>query len=329
MQSGISASSELQSALKSLLSTPSQRALLATISKETIIPLDIVSSSSSDFVTDLEALNPHLKPNEAFYIFLRNDTSPNSGSGPGSLTAVTYVPNAAPVRQKMLFASSRLQLLRDLGSEHFSESVFCTEPSDLTPAGWAKHLAHGEAKNPLTEEEKALEGIREAEALESGGTRGRSLAQGGRIATRVGDDVVSALSSLSSDSHNLVVLGIDVPTETVNLISISSTSVDALSSTISSSEPQFSFYKYSDPDQSIIFISSCPSGAKIKARMLYAASRSNVMSLAEQDAGLKVAKKIEVAGPEEITRGAIEEEFGEREVVEKKAFARPKRPGKR
>jgi twinfilin-like protein len=43
------------------------------------------------------------------------------------------VPNAAPVRQKMLFASTRLTLVRELGGEHFPESIFTTEASQREP----------------------------------------------------------------------------------------------------------------------------------------------------------------------------------------------------
>ena len=78
-----------------------------------------------------------------------------------------------------------------------------------------------------------------------------------------------------------------------------------------------------------MFISTCPSGAKIKERMLYAASRGNVISLAQKEGGLKVAKRIEATNPEEVTEGVILDEFKTEAVGEKKGFAKPKRPGRR
>lgn len=84
--------------------------------------------------------------------------------------AVTYVPNAAPVREKMLFASTRLTLVRELGIERFRETLFATEASELTAEGWAKHEKHTNQEAPLTEEEAGQVGLREAEAQESGGT---------------------------------------------------------------------------------------------------------------------------------------------------------------
>jgi twinfilin len=230
----------------------------------------------------------------------------------------------------MLFASTRLTLVRELGGEHFPESLFCTEKEELTAQGWEKHKAHVESGNPLTKEEQELEGIREAEALESRGTQGQSLAQGGRIAIRADADISSALQTLGqAGPDNLVQLRMDVPTETLQLVSSSSATPSSLSSEIDKTEPRFTFYRHDDPGASIVFISTCPSGAKIKARMLYAASRSNVISLAQSEGGLKVAKRIEATNPDEITEQVIAEEFKVAAVEEKKGFAKPKRPGRR
>ena len=118
------------------------------------------------------------------------------------------MPNAAPVRQKMLFASTRLTLTRELGSENFGETLFVTEAEELTKAGWRRHEAHGEAANPLTQEERDLEDIREAEALESRGTAGKGrVGGGGRIAMQAEEGVREAIAGLSAAGEgNLVQL---------------------------------------------------------------------------------------------------------------------------
>ncbi|KAJ4294163.1 Twinfilin-1 [Kalmusia sp. IMI 367209] len=328
MQSGISAAAELQTALQDLLTSTTQRGLLATISQETIVPAAPIPSTSSTFLADLSNLSTYIKPNEALYILLRRADALSDADK--SLVAVTYVPNAAPVRQKMLFASTRLTLVRELGGEHFPESIFCTEADELSAAGWEKHVKHSESSNPLTAEEQSLQDIKEAEALESRGTRGQGLAQGGRIAIRADEEIAGALRRLGEGAgENLVQLRMDAPTETLQLVSTGSATPDSLASSIDRQEPRFSFYRHSDPESSIVFISTCPSAAKIKERMLYAASRSNVISLAQNEGGLKVAKRLEATNPEEITAQVVEDEFKVEEKEEKKGFAKPKRPGRR
>lgn len=46
----------------------------------------------------------------------------------GSCVAVTYVPDKAPVRQKMLFASTRLTLVRELGMSTYAATSYTTFP---------------------------------------------------------------------------------------------------------------------------------------------------------------------------------------------------------
>jgi twinfilin-like protein len=126
---------------------------------------------------------------------------------------------------------------------------------------------------------------------------------------------------------------IDVPSETIDLASVDSASASTLSSTISSKEPRYSFFRYNyesegSPLSPIIFIYTCPTASKIKERMVYASSRSWAVRIAETEAGLKVEKKLEMSDPDDITESSIEEEFKPKVEV-KKAFERPKRPGRK
>ena len=230
----------------------------------------------------------------------------------------------------MLFASTRLTLVRELGGEHFSESVFTTEASELTAEGWAKHIAHTEGDNPLTAEEQSLQDIKDAEALESRGTKPQGLAQGGRIAIRADDQIAGALKKLGEGgTDNLIQLRMNPSSETLELVSSSTATPATLASSIDAKEPRYVFYRHDDADASIVFISTCPSAAKVRERMLYAASRGNVVALAQGEGGLKVAKKMEVSNPEEVSKEVLEGEFRVEKKEEGKGFARPKRPGRR
>ena len=53
------------------------------------------------------------------------------------------------------------------------------------------------------------------------------------------------------------------------------------------------------------------------------------MYIAERNAGLVIAKSLEASDPDEISEEALGKEFGVEEKSESKAFARPKRPGRR
>jgi twinfilin len=317
-------SDDLHTAFKSFLSTPSERALLASISSERIVPGSTVPGTS-DFYADLSTLAPHLKPNEALYILLR---------APSGLTTVAYVPDAAPVRQKTLFASTRLTLTRELGSEHFvSTSIFCTDAKELSAEGWRTHEAHENADAPLTEEERGLVDIREAEASEVGGTGRRGAGYGGGAGGRKmdsGEGVVEALKGISEGG--LVVLGIDVQEHIVLVSQETGVGAGAVADKLDKTEPRYAFYGFANSHVeggwATVFIYTCPTATKVRDRMIYASSRRSVEALASSEAGLTLAKKIEASDPEEISAAALEAEFAPKQE-QKIGFAKPKRPGRR
>jgi twinfilin-like protein len=126
---------------------------------------------------------------------------------------------------------------------------------------------------------------------------------------------------------------INIATETMELASSSQTAIESLSSTISPTEPRYSFYRYAHTYNGtslspILFIYTCPSGSKIKERMLYAASSRSAQQLAEAEAGLTIEKKIEASSPEDVTQESIDEDLHPKVEV-KKAFERPRRPGRK
>jgi twinfilin-like protein len=262
------------------------------VENEALTPLQTISSTSSSFSSDLSNLASHLTPTQPLYILLRQD-APNNNT----FVAITYVPNTAPVRQKMLFASTRLTLVRELGLESFSEQIFVENAEELSAEGWKKHEKHVAQENPLTEEERNLVDIKNAEATEVGGTsrRGGGYGSGG-LKMQAGEGVAEALSSLQEGG--LVMLKID-SSETIVLAEapVSSVSTSDLATHISSSEPRYSVYKHSysggsGAETAAIFIYTCPTAAKVKDRMVYASSRRSAEALAEQEAGLKLAKKV-------------------------------------
>lgn len=96
--------------------------------------------------------------------------------------------------------------MRELGTERFCESLFVTERGELEPKGWERHEQSRGVEAPLTGEEQALRGVKEAEAEERGGMEGRRLEVGGRIKVGMEENVKSALEGLTVGADNLVQL---------------------------------------------------------------------------------------------------------------------------
>ncbi|KAK4149359.1 hypothetical protein C8A00DRAFT_47007 [Chaetomidium leptoderma] len=333
MQSGISASQELVSQFNDLLASDTNFGLLVTISSEQLRPLQLLTSSSgASFAANVESLlQPQIKPNEALYIILRRYSSAPA------LVAVTYVPDTAPVRQKMLFASTRLTLVRELGSEHFRETFFATVPQELSAAGFEKHDAHSAVEAPLTEEERSLGEVKRAEQEAGMGTRTREIHLSKNLATPVAEDALQALKDLAAGGgRSLVMLKINPESESIVLVPDESTpaSIPELVQAISPTEPRFTFYRFThmhggSETSALLFFYTCPTNFSTKAikfRMMYPLMKRAVLTIAEKE-GLTPEKKFEVEDASEITEQAVMEELHPTVEV-KKAFTRPKRPGR-
>lgn len=166
-----------------------------------MIPYETIPLQS-DFSSDLSQLASHLSPNAARYVLLK--VAPGE---PDGFVAVTYVPNSAPVREKMLFASTRLTLVRELGIERFRETLFATEAAELTAEGWAKHEKHSTQAAPLTQEEEGQAGLREAEAQETGGTTARKGHVGSKLdALQTEDGMEEKLRELNNEGSGGLLL---------------------------------------------------------------------------------------------------------------------------
>ncbi|KAK4235600.1 hypothetical protein C8A03DRAFT_46301 [Achaetomium macrosporum] len=334
MQSGISASQELVSQFNELLGSDRHFGLLATIESEQLQPLKLLTppSPGGSFASHVESLlRPEIKPDEPLYVILRRYASAPA------LVAVTYVPDTAKVRQKMLFASTRLTLVRELGSEHFRETFFATTPEELSPAGFEKHDAHTALEAPLTEEERSLGEVRRAEMEAGMGTATREIHLSTHMKTPIAADALEALKELAGEGRSLVMLKINPESESIELVPDQSapSSIPELVQTISPTEPRFTFYRFThthDGSESspLLFFYTCPSSFSTKAikfRMMYPLMKRAVLSIAEKEAGLQPQKRFEVEDASEITEQGVMEELHPKTEV-KKGFNRPKRPGR-
>ncbi|KND86999.1 Twinfilin-2 [Tolypocladium ophioglossoides CBS 100239] len=333
MQSGISASQELQAQFNSLQeSTNNTFALVVAIERESLVPVTALPSSSSSFSENLASLKPHIKPNVALYFILRRyDSAP-------PFVAVTYVPDSAPVRQKMLFASTRLTLVREMGTEHFRETIFVTTPEELSDSGFKKHDAHAKMHAPLTEEEQTLGEVRRAEREAGSGTGTREIHLSKSLAMPVAEDAIAAMKEVGQDGGRVVtMLKINPETEVVELVPESPTpsSISELSKAISATEPRFTFYRFTHTHDGaaqspLLFFYTCPvtAGSKsIKSRMLYPLMKRAVLNVADKEAGLTLAKRFEVEEPSGITEQSVLDDLHPK-VAARQGFSRPKRPGR-
>ena len=164
------------------------------------MPLSTIASSGSSFGDNVASLQAHLKPDAALYAILRrHDDAPQ-------FLAVTYVPDSAPVRQKMLFASTRLTLVRELGTEHFRETIFATTAEELSEDGFRTHDAHTKMAAPLTEEEQTLGEVKRAEQEAGVGTGTREIHLSRNLNMPVEEAAIAAMREVGEEGGRVVAM---------------------------------------------------------------------------------------------------------------------------
>ncbi|KAJ3728671.1 hypothetical protein C8R42DRAFT_706999 [Lentinula raphanica] len=349
--SGIGASQDLSSQFSSAVESKSTRFFKVSIQNESLVHDQSIPIEGS-FIDDLVKLQELLQDDVPAYVLAKLD-EPST-----DWLAIYYVPDSAKVRDKMLYASTRASLLKILGSTAFSDSLFATSKSDLTPEAYLAHLKHIAAPKPLSAREQELEDIRLAEMSNAPAYEG-SRAKTSIVGTGVGlnwtPDVENAVETLGKeDEFGIVILSIDTASESLVLSSTSSqVTVDNLRWNLPSSEPCFAFFAWPQgytqpPRREIVFIYSCPSVSPVKHRMLFSSGcagvfRSAKTLLAQSPSHLN-PRKVETSDPMELDEVFLKSELGLNNIVPtggngatgkppladgSKPFAKPKGPARR
>jgi twinfilin-like protein len=285
--------------------------------------IDSVQENGS-FEDDLSSIQSYFQQNEPCYVLARTDKKNQRDQYRWNLFC--YVPDRAPVRMKMLYASSRSNLRTQLGDDYFTDEIFGTVPSDFNLQGYKSYIKHKESEVPLTREEEKIMEDKEQGVFVGGGGTGGAYSHG--VKFPVDDDVNDAMEQLKSGTINYVQITIDIDAERVKLCDSLSIEIGELGSYISLTEPRFHFYKYDHNFEgenvtSYIYIYSCPDGsggttsAPVKMRMLFSSSKQNVESLLTSR-DVKVALKMEVNNGEDVNEDEILKVLHPQKEVKKK-----------
>ncbi|KAG5340330.1 hypothetical protein C0989_002141 [Termitomyces sp. Mn162] len=180
-------------------SAPNPRFIKVSIHNEQLVHDLTISAAAPSFEQDLPLLPDVLQDNVPAYILAK--------VSPSDWLAISYVPESAKVRDKMLYASTRASLLKALGSTLFTDSLFATSKADLTPEAYAVHRRHINAPKPLSAREQEIADVR---AAESGGVYEGSRARVNHIGTGVGfqwsEDLQDAVRHLAQGEQSAIVI---------------------------------------------------------------------------------------------------------------------------
>ena len=276
--------------------------------------------------TSLEELK-HILGDEPLYIFIKN-----FNEDPKHYHFVSFVPDTSSIRSKMLHASTKNTLLREIGSNVLGQQILATDFDDI------KDIINETKINEnilLTDHERIELAINQQQRqmkLQSSGGR-QLVSQTNGVSTQLNFEVdVEGIPLFQQlEETNLISFKIDIIDEIVLVESKKNISAPT-NIEINTEHPTYTLYKNEDL---IYFIYACPSGSKVKDRMLYASNRSGFLKYLTENQNLTIAKVIEIGEPSELEISLIsisKQEDLNKEIHHEsmvKRFNKPKGPGRR
>lgn len=281
--SGIKASPEVVESFNKA----EKSALVVTISDDStqlVHDLNFSGPSQTGTKAVLKALQDHFNdhfPQPKYAIFTH--------SASGERIFISFVPDEAPVRMKMLFASTRNTFLQQLGSPIAKRHILSlTEISDLEPEAFEAAISHDDSNISMTAKEKSLELMDNLQHL-SMSLNTELPSMGNKNSSTLFFKIDATLDSmLRTDlTSKLLVMSINTETEILHLQAqkgnVSVNKVVEVAQALVTKEPSPAYLLYGYKDNHLAFIYSCASGCKVKARMLYAANKQGLLNHLKTD----------------------------------------------
>lgn len=312
-ESGIGSDSELIESLRA----GSNNIVVAKIDKnEQAVVLD----TTFDSLAETRAALKEIK--EPRYIFVHHGNHK-------SYHFVAYTPEDALVRSKMLYASTKSALLRNVGTNVVQKQHLATEIDELDD----KSLFASEdtsLEDALSQSERELRDIdrQQASFLSHGTTPHALVSQTDAFAKGALTFVVSDhnIKNLLSD-NNVITFAIDINKESVEVINqMNINGSEGLK--LLTEHPTYTIYR---EGERYYFIYSCPSGSKVKERMLYASNKQGFLNSLQETEQITFEKVFEIGDPDELTANdfALETKDSNLNELSSKKFTKPRGPTRR
>ncbi|XP_017772651.1 PREDICTED: twinfilin [Nicrophorus vespilloides] len=275
-------------------------------------------------------LTPVIEENNPCYILYRLDSKNSMGH---DWILISWCPDTAPIRQKMLYASTKATLKQEFGTSLIKDEIHGTVLSDVTFNGYMKHLQTGGAPAPLTSREEELLEIKKSEINTDVHIDTKHQTLGG-VLFPISDEAKNAIKQMSLGVYDYLQLKIDISEEKVHLVTAENLKLDEMISKVPSESARYHLFNFKhtherDFLESIVFIYSMPGyNCSIKERMLYSSCKGPLTDTIISW-GVNIAKKLEIDDPTELSEQYLYEELHPIKNLQKPKFSKPKGPPSR
>lgn len=241
---------------------------------------------------------------------------------------ITWIPEAASVRNKMMYASTKATLKSNFGTSYITDEVHATSLSEIT----IKEYIKSKSEDSLNKEDE-LENLRRLEISRELSNSSATRTFGG-LDFPITDNAILGLRELTENKNNFTEFFVDIQKEIIDLSAAKNVQINNLNKEISSERPRyyiFVFEHFYDGElrKSNIFIYSMPGNvASIKEKMLYSSCKNAFIDRLILK-NIPISKKIEVDDPLEINEKFLLDQLYPQSIMARPHFAKPKGPPSR
>ncbi|KAM7364314.1 twinfilin actin binding protein [Cochliomyia hominivorax] len=284
-----------------------------------------------DWEKDFDKLvAPLIEDNVPCYIIYRLDSKTSLGH---AWLLLSWVPDTASIRQKMVYASTKATLKQEFGSAHITEEIHATSKDETTLEGYQKHKKAFAAPAPLTTREEEMAELRKTEVNTEINTDTRHQTLGG-ISCPLSEATKQAVRDLLKGSYDYLQFRIDLEAEQIHVSHAAVVPLSDLPKQIPDDHARYHLYLFKhthegDYLESFVFIYSMPGyTCSVRERMMYSSCKLPFLETLHSF-GVDIAKKLEIDSGSELTEEFLQDELHPKKMLHRPAFAKPKGPPNR
>ena len=248
-----------------------------------------------------------LSQTEACYVLWRGD------GAAGGWALCSWIPDSCPIKHKMLYASSRAGLKKQLGKDAFGYECDWKDTDDVTPPD-AEASRSDESRR--AEQEKLMTDVErlrlQADALQAVEAQGAKMSAAAGLSFPLTSEASTALESFKEGKLAAVVLAIEKETVALRSQAAAATPVE-LRALLPPADACYCLYRWAHEREgasasATLFLYMCAEEAPVRTKMLHASTKGPfITSLAAQ--GLEVTKSIEGVDTDELTDAELESQL--------------------
>lgn len=305
------------------------RLIKVSISDEPALELDESHESGGSWEEDFDRLVPRAVEDDqpAYFLYRTDDTD-----GPNWIF-LSWSPDHAPPRQKMLYAATKATFKNEFGQGQIKHEVYANMKSEMSLAGFKRHLAVGDEPAPLSREEEEMKLVNETETRVeiSIDTKHQTISS---LAFPFDKAALAAIEDYQRKGADYLQFSIDLAKETIMLQKKSVCDIEDLPSQVPEDAARYHLLRFKhthegDYLESTIFIYSMPGySVPIKERMMYSSCKNAVLEILQKHYTIPIEKSIEVDSGGELTEQFLQEELHPVKSLNRPKFARPAPPNK-